>query len=55
MQGLEALRRGEISPWAYQVTNMQGDLLLPPRYKDMGKSEKAEKKDKRARRHGKKR
>ncbi len=55
MQGLEALRRGEISLWEYQVTNKQGDLLLPPRYRDMGKSEKTEKKDKRARRHGKKR
>ncbi len=55
IQGLEALRRGEISPWAYQVKNMQGDLLLPPRYKDIRKSEKTEKKDKRVRRHGKKR
>lgn len=55
MQGWEALRRGEISPWKYQVKNMQGDLLLPPRYRGVGKSEKSEKKDKRARRHGKKR
>ena len=54
VQGLEAMRRGEISPWAYQVMNMQGDLLLPPRYRNVGKSEKTEKKDKRARRHGKK-
>jgi tetratricopeptide (TPR) repeat protein len=55
VQGLEALRQGEISPWAYQVANMQGDLLLPPRYRDMKKSEKTEKKDKRTRRHGNKR
>ncbi len=55
VQGLKALRQGVISPWAYQVTNMQGDLLLPPRYRSMGKLEKTEKKDKRARRHGKKR
>ncbi len=55
MRGLEAMRQGEISPWAYQVTNTQGDLLLPPRYRGMGKLEKSEKKDKRARRHGKKR
>jgi tetratricopeptide (TPR) repeat protein len=55
MQGLEALQQGEISPWAYQVTNMQGDLLLPPRYSGTGKSEETKKKDKRARRHGKKR
>ncbi len=55
MEGLEAMRSGKISPWAYQVKNMQGDLLLPPRYRIVGKSEKTEKKDKRARRHGKKR
>jgi tetratricopeptide (TPR) repeat protein len=55
VQGLEALRRGEISPWAYQVANMHGDLLLPPRYGELETSEKTEKKDKRARRHGHKR
>lgn len=31
-----------------------GDLLLPPRYRDMEKLEKTETKDKRARRLGKK-
>ena len=55
MEGLETLQSGKISPWAYQVKNMQGDLLLPPRYRGIGKSKKTEKKDKRARRHGKKR
>ncbi len=54
MQGLDAIRQGKISPWAYQVTNVQGDLLLPPRYRNIGKSKKTDKKDKRARRHGKK-
>jgi tetratricopeptide (TPR) repeat protein len=55
LQGLEAMRQGEISPWAYQVTNMQGALLLPPRYRGMEKSEKPEKKNKHATRHGKRR
>jgi len=53
MQGLEAMRRGKISPWEYRVTNTQGDLLLPLRYRGMGRTEKTEKKDKRAKRHGK--
>ena len=44
MEGLEAMRRGKISPWVYQVKNTQGDLLLPPRYRDVGKSEKTERK-----------
>lgn len=55
VQGLDALRRGKISPWAYQVKNKQGELLLPPRYRDIGKLESTEKKDRRAKRHGKKR
>lgn len=52
MQGLQALDRGETSPWDYRIINANGVRLLPPPQPGLAASI-SEKKDKRAKRHGK--
>jgi tetratricopeptide (TPR) repeat protein len=52
MQGLKALERGQTSPWEYQLINASGKRLLPPARDDLT-AHAGEKKDKRAKRHGK--